>query len=42
VKQLENGKLKTRESGKEVSPPRLAERVAQIPDEWKVVQEAGA
>jgi len=42
VKQLSNGKLKTRESGKAVSPPRLAERVAQIPDEWKVAQKAGA
>jgi DNA modification methylase len=42
VKQFSNGKLKVRASGKAVSPPRSAERVAQIPEEWKVAQEAGA
>jgi adenine-specific DNA-methyltransferase len=42
LKQLSNGRLKTRASGKAVIQPRLAERVAQIPDEWKVVQEARA
>jgi adenine-specific DNA-methyltransferase len=42
LKQLSSGKLKTRQSGKEILPPRLADRVAQIPEEWRVVQEAGA
>jgi adenine-specific DNA-methyltransferase len=42
LKQLENGKLKLRRSGQAVAQPRSTERVAQIPEEWKAVQEAGA
>jgi adenine-specific DNA-methyltransferase len=42
LKSLEAGKLKIRQSGKAVASPRSTDRVAQIPEEWKAVQEAGA
>lgn len=42
VKKLEQGTLKIRQSGKAVALPRGSERVAQVPEEWRLAQEAGA
>jgi adenine-specific DNA-methyltransferase len=41
VKQLSEGTLKIRHSGKATRRPRLSDKVARIPEEWKSVQERG-
>ncbi|MGY2905246.1 adenine-specific DNA-methyltransferase [Bradyrhizobium sp. URHC0002] len=41
VKQLSNGTLKIRLSGKATYQPKLSEKVARVPEEWKSVQKRG-
>ena len=42
AKQLSNGTLKTRLSGKATHQPKLSNKVARVPEEWKSAQSAGS